>query len=419
MSTISESPYPAERTILHIDMDAFFASVEQVVNPNLKAKPIIVCGSHTRTVVLTASYEARDFGVRTGMTRPEAKRLCPNLICVPAHNDRYADTCRQLLQIYERYTPLVEVFSVDEAFLDLTGSGRLFGGDEAVAKMIKAAVAKRFGLSCSIGIAPNRLLAKLASGLKKPDGLVILKPYDIPPLLEDLPTRELCGIGPRLEKRLAALNIRTCGQLGRATAELLTHHFGVIGSRLRQMGQGLDSTPVIPTNQAPEAKSIGHSMTLDRDLSDSREIESVLFHLAEMVGRRARRENYLGYGITVIVRYADFETFSRQASLPSPSQDGLEIFQAARKVLRRTRLEQPIRLLGVSLSRLLKDPEQGTLFGNPKRRLGLLQAMDAINDRYGDFTLTWATLRERLSKSGRHPGVISPAWRPQGTRNYG
>lgn len=406
------------RTILHIDMDAFFASVEQAVNPKLRGKPIIVCGSRSRTVVLTASYEARAFGIRTGMILPEAKRLCPGLICVPAHNDRYTDTCRQLLQIYERYTPVVEVFSVDEAFLDLTGSVRLFESSEMVSKMIKADVANRFGLSCSIGIAPNKLLAKLASGLKKPDGLVILLPGNVSPLLEDLPIQELCGIGPALEKQLKAMGVETCGQLGRIPVELLAYRFGAAGFKLHEMGLGLDNTPVVPLNQIPEAKSIGHSMTLERDLSNQREIESVLFHLAEMVGQRARREDYSGSKITVTFRYTDFETFNRQASLSKPSQDGLEIFQAAQKVLRSTRLKQPIRLAGVSLSRLIKDAGQETLFEDHKRRASLLQTMDTINNRHGDFTLTWATLRERLSKSGGHPGVISPAWKPQETRDH-
>jgi DNA polymerase-4 len=399
-------------------MDAFFASVEQAVNPNLKGKPIIVCGSGERTVVLTASYEARAFGVRTGMTLLEAINLCPDLIRVPAHNDRYTDTCRQLVQVYERYTPVVEVFSVDEAFLDLTGSVRMFESGEAVSRMIKAAVSKRFGLSCSIGIAPNKLLAKLASGLKKPDGLVVLLPEDVPVLLKDLPVHELCGIGPATERKLKDMGIETCGQMGRAPVELLVHRFGTIGFKLHEMGCGFDSTPVIPSSQAPEAKSIGHSMTLERDLSDNREIESVLLHLAEMVGQRARRESLQGTKITVTFRYTDFETFNRQASLPKPSQDGLEIFHEARRILHCTRLKQPIRLAGVSLSNLIKDPEQENLFDDYKRRANLLKTMDLINDRHGEFTLTWATLRERLSKSRGHPGIISPAWRPEGTRNY-
>jgi DNA polymerase-4 len=406
------------RTILHIDMDAYFASVEQVVNPKLRGKPIIVCGSRSRTVVLTASYEARAFGVRTGMILSEAKRLCPGLICVPAHNDRYTDTCRQLLRIYERYTPVVEVFSVDEAFLDLTGSVQIFESSAAVSRMIKADVANQFGLSCSIGIASNKLIAKLASGLKKPDGLVILQPEDVPMLLEDLPVRELCGIGPALEKQLKALGIETCGQLGRTPIEFFAHRFGATGFKLHEMGQGFDNAPVVSLNQSPDAKSIGHSMTLERDLSDRREIEPVLLHLAEMVGQRARRENLQGSKVTVTFRYSDFETFNRQTSLPKLSQDGPEIFQAARKILNSTQLEQPIRLAGVSLSNLNKDPEQGTLFDDYKRRADLLKAMDLVNDRHGDFTLTWATLREHLSKSRGHPGIISPAWRPQGTRNY-
>jgi DNA polymerase-4 len=402
------------RIILHIDMDAFFASVEQLVNPALRGKPVVVCGANARTVVLTASYEARAFGVKTGMTLPEAMVLCPDLIVVEGRHERYTDINQRLLAIYQDYTPLVEVFSIDEAFLDLTGSLGLFGSAETIAKAVKHRIRRELGLTASVGIAPNKLLAKLASGLKKPDGLVLLEPEDIPLLLSNLPVDELCGIGPALTQKLSTLGITTCGELGRAPMELLMHHFGVLGRRLSDMGRGRDDSPVVAVEAEPDAKSIGHSMTLERDVSNRESLEIYLLQLSEMVGRRLRRAGLYGRTVALTLRYADFSTITRQRRQKQPIHDDLEIFQAAREIFRGLRLSQAVRLVGVTASDLSKDPGQLPLFEETLRRRRLTAAMDIINDRYGEWTVLWGTLLAR----DRHRPVISPAWRPKGTKHY-
>ena len=400
------------RVILHIDMNAFFASVEQRVNPALRGKPVAVCGANARTVVLTASYEARAHGVKTGMTIPEARALCRDLIVVPGDHARYTDVSRRLLAIYQDYTPLVEAFSVDEAFLDITDSLTLFGSGEAVADALKHRIRREMGLTASVGIAPNKILAKLGSGLKKPDGMVRIEMQDVPMLLEDLPVADLCGIGPNLERALAGMGIRTCGELGRAGMERLVARFGIIGRALKTMGMGQDDRAVVPTGDEPEAKSIGHSMTLERDVSRLDEIERPLLELSEMVGRRARRNRYGGNVVTLTLRYADFQTFSRQRRVKTFLNDGLEIYLEARRILRTLRLQQAVRLVGVSLSGLIPDTGQLPLFESEQRRRRLLAAMDGINDRHGDRTVRWGTLI-----AGRlHQTVISPAWRPGGVR---
>ena len=399
---------PPLRRIMHVDMNSFFASVEQQCNPHLRGKPIAVIGSHKRTVVTTASYEARAFGVKTGMTVPEARRCCPDLILVVANNNKYADTCTQLISIYEEYTPVVEVFSVDEAFLDLTGCTRLFGGEEMMARLLKKEIKERLGLTCSIGIAPNKLLAKLASDRKKPDGLVIIKPEEIPSLLENIPVRELCGIGPQLEKYLAEMDIRTCGELGRTKPSLLKDRFGVIGERLHFMGLGIDDSLVIPLEQSEEIKSVGHSMTLGKDIWDREFLNLHLLQLSEMVGRRLRSYGYQGRTVALTIRYSDFTTFEKQLTVKYYISHSADIYQAALRLLSSIKLGQAVRLLGVSISHLRKEVVQLSLFEEEKKRGLLTQAMDEINGRYGEFTITWGTLLLRYN----HAGVISPSWRP-------
>jgi DNA polymerase-4 len=364
--------------------------------------------------VLTASYEARAHGVKTGMTIPEARAFCRGLIVVPGDPARYADVSRRLLAIYQDYTPLVEVFSVDEAFLDITDSLTLFGGGEAIASALKHRIRREMGLTASVGIAPNKILAKLGSGLKKPDGLVRIERQDVPMLLEDLPVKELCGIGPNLERALAEMGIRTCGELGRANMERLVGRFGIVGRSLKTMGMGQDDRPVVPIGDEPEAQSIGHSMTLERDVSRLDEIEHHLLELSERVGRRARRNRYGGNVVTLTIRYADFKTFSRQRRVETVLNDGLEIYWAARRILRTLRLQQAVRLVGVSLSGLIPNTDQFPLFESDQRRRRLLATMDGINDRYGDRTVQWGTrIVGRLPKT-----VISPSWRPKGAREY-
>lgn len=404
------------RTVVHVDMDAFFASVEQRDEPRLLGRPIAVTGAQARTVILSPSYEARAFGVKTGQTAPEARQRCPGLVIVPARNACYTEACDEIVAILRAFTPMVEVYSIDESFLDITASLRLFGGAVEIARQIKRRIETELGLRCSIGIAPNKLLAKLGSNRDKPNGLVIIRPEDIGGLLEDLPVDELWGIGPQTTTALAALGVRTCGDLGRVPVEMLEARFGILGERLKAMGQGRDDSPVIPTEQAPAAKTIGHSMTLAQDTTDREALERVLLQLAEMVARRMRREagalGYRGRTVCVTFRYADFTTFTHQTTLAHATDDGSAIARAAVAIFRRLRLRQAIRLLGVSVSHVEQGAEQLSLFEADRRRARALKAMDAVNDRFGEFTVTWATLHDRV----RRAGVISPAWRPEGSR---
>ncbi len=402
-----------KRTVMHLDMNAFFASVEQACDPNLRGRPIAVVGSAKRTVVTTASYEARRLGVKTGMNRYEARRACPSLIFVVGDNRKYIDTSVRILEILRDYSPSVEVYSIDEAFVDLTGTSALFGSPGEISRSIKERIRATLGLTCSIGIAPNKLLAKLASDMKKPDGLVVIADDDVEGVLRDLPVGELWGIGPRLTSHLALLGVRTCGELAAFPASVLRERFGIIGERLKLMGRGIDDSPVVPSGEEEEAKSVGHSSTLPRDIAGREELKRQILRLSEMVGSRARGHRLKGRRVTLTVRYADFYTFSRQRSLDRPANDTRTIFRSALSILDGIRLRTSVRLLGVTISELTKDLKQMELFEGERRREDLLEAVDSINGRFGDSTLTWATLLER---DGPEHGVISPAWRPSGVK---
>lgn len=401
---------------MHVDMNAFFASVEQRCNPALRGKPIAVIGSAKRTVVTTASYEARKFGVKTGMNKFEAKRACPSLILVIGDNQKYIDASVRMLEILKSFSPMVEAYSIDEAFIDITGCLAPFGSAEALARAVKEMIGKELGLTCSIGIAPNKLLAKLASDMQKPDGLVIIDEAGKSRLLEDLPVGELWGIGPRLTENLGRMGVRTCGQLGRFSASILRERFGIIGERLRLMGQGIYSSEVVPIGQEEEAKSVGHSTTLPSDISEKAVIKRYLLKLSEMVGARAREHNLKGSKVCLTVRYPDFYTFSRQKTLASRTNDTRAIYAAALAILEEIRLRTAVRLLGVSISGLAKGGGQMALFEQDRRREKLLEAMDEVNRSFGDYTVTWGTLLDEGAESVDGTGVISPAWRPVGVK---
>lgn len=399
------------RIILCVDMDAFFASVEQQDNPDLKGKPIAVTGAGERTVITTSSYEARQYGVKTGMTPREAKKVCPHIIFVTGHNKRYAEICTKLETICGRFTPDRETYSIDEIFLDITGSHHLFGGPEEMARIIKKAVKEELGINCTIGMGPNVLIAKLASDLAKPDGLRWIDKDMVPSVFQSLPVKKLWGIGPHTEEKLRAMGIRTCGELGAAPLSLLTKKFGVLGSQLKAMGNGILDRLLESADRDP--KSIGHSRTFEKDLWKREDIEPQLLRLSEKVGRRARRFGYKGKKVTLTVRYADFKTFTRQTTMPAYTNDTGEIYRTALSILDGIRLTESIRLLGVSLSSFGKN-EQLTLFEKPYRkdREALLKAMDTVNEKFGEDKITWAsTVNQEKGHS-----VISPAWRPSGVR---
>lgn len=407
----------SHRDIMHIDMNAFFASVEQQANPELRGKPVAVVGSGHRTVITTASYEARKRGVKTGMAIWEGKRACPELIVVVGDNRKYTHASGRIIAMMREYTPLVEVFSIDEAFLDVTHSNVLFGPPETIACRIKARIRHELGLTCSIGIAPNKLLAKLASDMQKPDGLTIIQPDRVAQTLENLPINNLCGIGRKLEKQLRLLGITTCGELGRFPEELLHKKFGIIGPRLKQMGRGIDNSPVTPAQDDDQIKSVGHSMTLRQDVEKREDILRYLLQLSEMVGRRARRYGVTAKTVSLSIRFADFFTnIQKQTTLPGYINLSADIYKTATELLDSMELRQPVRLLGIGISNLCYQEQQIALFEEDQKKEGVSRAMDLLNERFGEFSVTFGSILDTREK-GSH--VISPAWRPEGIRNVG
>ena len=389
---IPKSELISDRIILHIDMDAFFIAVEQRDDPSLRGKPAAVCGSLSRSVVTSATYEARPFGIRAGMPVQEAKRKCPQLILVPGDHSKYTKTSARIFSILKEYTPLVEVASIDEAYLDITQSLLLFQSEMHIARSIKQQIREKEGLTCSIGIAPNKLLAKLGSGLQKPDGLVIIPKNEVEEKLRDLPVSKLFGIGPKLDEALKSMGIFTCGQLGRFPVSLLTKRFGAIGERLHEMGLGLDNSPVVPFDEEGDAKSISHSVTLVEDSSDPEFLRKVLLQLSERVSRRMRKEGFYGRRVALTVRYSDFYTFSKQKTFSNLMNSGNEIYRHSLEIFESISHPKPIRLLGVGVSLLKKDWRQLDLFEKREKKDKLLHAMDRVNERFGDWTLTWASL---------------------------
>ncbi len=403
------------RTIMHLDMNAFFASVEQRCDPNLRGKPIAVIGSAHRTVVTTASYEARKFGVKTGMNKYEAKRACPGLIFVVGDNRKYIDTSVRILNILKDFSPKVEAYSIDEAFVDITGMSALFGESASLASKVKERIREELGLTCSVGIAPNKLLAKLASDMQKPDGLVEIREEGIASVLEPLPVGELFGIGPKLTAHLASLGVATCGELARFPVSILRERFGIIGERLKLMGQGIDPSPVIPIGEEEEAKSVGHSTTLNRDISERGVLRRYILKLSEMVGARARRYGLMGRKVTLTLRYHDFFTFGRQKTLSIPTNDTRAIYSTATSIFDSLRLKSSVRLVGVAISDISKGTGQLDLFEDGIKREKLLKAIDEINRDIGEFTITWASIFDEGADI-EGSGVISPAWRPEGVK---
>lgn len=400
------------RVILLVDMNAYFASVEQRSNPFLRGKPIIVCGEG-RTVVTTASYEAREYGIRIGMTLPEAKKFCPGVIIVYGNPQKYIDTSLGIHRILLEFTDQVEVFSIDECFLDITYLSRHGSSPKEVSNKIKERLKDEFGLTCSIGIGPNKLIAKLASKMQKPDGLVEIRKEDIQDLFSRLPVEELqgVGVGNKLAEKLKSLGIGTAKELGEASISLLTAHFGIWGYHLKKMGKGEDDSRVVGYCEDEREKSIGHSYTFPKDTWDLAVIKSYLRMLSEKVGVRLREADLMGRTISLMVRHSDFNTFIRQHSLGYYIKAGFEIYSTAYKIFEGILpLKKAVRLLGVSISNLSVDEEQQLLFRSMEREKRLVEAVDMINEKYGQFTLKPSSLliaerfgmEERCGMIGRY-----------------
>ena len=380
------------RIILHIDMDAFFISVEQRDNPSLRGKTAAVCGSLSRSVITSATYEARKYGVRAGMPIQEAKRRCPKLILVEGDHAKYTETSARIFSLLKDYTPMVEVASIDEAYLDITQSQLLFKSPLHLSQSIKDRILKQEELTCSIGVGPNKLIAKLGSRLRKPDGLMVIQKEEVEGMLNELPVSILHGIGPKLAESLNSMGIYTCGQLGKPPVSFLNKRFGAIGERLHEMGLGLDDSPVVPFDEEEDAKSISHSITLEEDSSDPNLLSKVLLQLSERVAKRMRKDSFYGRRVAMTIRYSDFYTFSKQKTLSQWMNSGNEIFHHSLELFESVSHPKPIRLLGVEVSLLKKEWYQMDLFEKKEKKDNLLRAMDEVNERFGDWTLTWASL---------------------------
>jgi DNA polymerase-4 len=384
-----------ERTIFHIDMDAFFAAVEVMANPSLAGKPLIVCGDpERRSVVSTASYEARKFGVRSGMAITEARRLCPGGVFLRGNPEKYVHTSVRILNLFKEFTDRVEPFSIDEAFLDLSETSRDAGSPEAIGRRIKGKVWSEVGLSCSVGIGPNKLIAKMASSLQKPDGLSLVRGETYLEVFGGKTVSTLWGVGEKIERELNRMGIRTIADLAAFPEEELVRAFGVEGERLHHASNGRDDTPVLPYYQGIEAKSLGHEHTLPRDVAEREELEAVILRLSDQVARRMRAHRYRGRTVTLKIRASDFQTRTRQRVLSGYTDEERTVFSVARALFRANWKGEKVRLLGVSVSNLVRwsGGPQPFLFDEDRRHRDLLEAVDRVRDTFGENALTRARL---------------------------
>ncbi|MCX7918175.1 MAG: DNA polymerase IV [bacterium] len=420
--------------ILHIDMDAFYASVEQRERPWLRGKPVIV-GNHPsgRGVVCAASYSARKFGLYAGMPLTRAKRLCPQGIFLPVRMGLYEEVSMQIMSILRQYSPLVEPISLDEAYVDLTGTERLFGPPIETAKRIKLRIKQEIKLTASVGLASNKFLAKVASELDKPDGFVVIPPEQETEILWQLPIEVIWGVGHKTEKKLRELGFDTVGSLARVSRKYLQSLLGKPGETIHKLACGIDDRKVDPslkeyisahrpgvrerTNPELELalpKSCGHSVTFEKDYTDCVPVYAMLLNLAEKVGYRLRKMRLVGKTVTVCIRFADFSTFAHAKTLEYETNQGYQIYSCGLELLREMgvvitslsksetnqpiRFKQPVRLIGISVSNLTQDNEEQlwlfdqSPFGGERGRR-LYKAIDTLQEKFGERIVYRASLR--------------------------
>jgi DNA polymerase IV len=372
------------RAILHVDMDAFYASVEQLDNPELRGKPVIVGGSSNRGVVAAASYEVRKFGVHSAMPTRQAMQLCPHAICVRPRFERYKAASSTVFKVFHEFTPMVEGLSLDEAFLDVTASQAAFGSAATIAAEIKQRIRERTGLTASVGVAPNKLVAKIASDLRKPDGLVVVTTEEVHALLDPLSIRRLFGIGNKTAPHLEQLGIRTLKDLREASEAALQPMFGRFASQMRARAAGIDERPVIADW---DEKQISAEETFDIDLTDRKQMHAQLAELADRMAVRVRAKGWLAGSVVVKIRRKDFKTYTRQTTLRPATDETRALATAAASLLDEWLHEQPkaaVRLLGVGARELTLAP-QLDLFAVPasQKNQDLDAALDSIREKFG------------------------------------
>ena len=414
-------PTPA-RTVFHVDMDAFFVSVEELFDPSLKGKPVVVGGQrHERGVVSAASYEARKFGVHSAMPLRTAAKLCPQAIFVDGHPDRYRACSEKVHRVLESFSPQVEMVSIDEAYLDMTGTERLHGPPLLAAHKLHQQMKAKTQLNCSIGIGSSRLIAKVCSGKAKPHGVLYVVPGQESKFLAPLQVRDIPGVGKVTEQKLHGLGILTVGDVARLEDASLEQHLGKWGLALAGKARGEDAGAWLEgaIGDAEPAKSISHEHTYDQDTADPEKIESTLMRLSEMVGRRLREQNLHARTLQLKLRYKDFTTITRARTLEAPTHLDNEIFQQIRNLFHSNwHRGAEVRLLGVQASSFGETPEQGDLLlgqarDNDKWKQAL-SAMDRVRDKFGESSISLATgmkggFRERTHENpAALPGKSKP-----------
>jgi len=404
--------YHWPNAIILVDMNAFFASVEQMDFPEWRGRPVVVTNGEAGTCIITSSYEARQYGIKTGMRLKQAYQLCPDLIRAPSRPWRYAEMSNRIMESLQSITPDIEVFSIDEAFLDVTHCQYLYKSPIEAAEKVKKAVFDATGLLCSVGLSGDKTTAKYAAQLRKPNGFSVIEPWKAEKQLQDVPVQKLCGIGAGIARFLAQYGVITCGDMAKLPISILAKRFGNVGRRLWYMCQGADPEPVHCTVPAP--KTMGHGKVLPPNTSDPRVLQTYLQHICERLAARLRFNEMTAQRFFIGMRSQDWGWLGGKYQLKMVSNDGRDIYQLCRAMLHTNTDVGAIRQVQVTALDPRQRIRQLDLFMEiDEQRQRVNHVVDAINDRFGEFRVSPGRLLNRSSI----PNVISPAWRPKGHRN--